>query len=274
VTSRVLGSRQALPNRALAANQLPANRREVYQERLERAQDIRGEWWDNRQEFWDDVFEPGWRLEYPHLAHAYHDWNHPYGHPVWAAAAWGAAAGWLGYGGYEDSWSEPYDYDYGSGGSVYYGDDSVYVGGQAAATPVQYAEQAMTIAESGAQQLAALDAQPPAAPVEWLTLGVYAITTVEGGEPTRFVQLAVTKDGLISGTYYNTLTNGALSVQGAVDRSTQRAAWYPEGHPTTVMEAGIHNLTQDQSSALLHFGTGEQQEVLLVRLPDKQQPTR
>jgi hypothetical protein len=248
----------------MRAEQLPANRRELYQERLDRGQEIRQDWREQRREFYDDLFEPGWRLEYPNLARSYFNYNHPYADYWWTAAAFGAAASWVGGG-----WSEPYDYDY--GGSVVYEDDAVYVGGQAAGTPVQYAEQAMAIADSGAQQLAAAEAQPQAAAaMEWLPLGVYTITKEQGGEPTRFLQLAVNKDGLIAGTYYNALTKEALAVQGAVDKTTQRAAWYAGENQNTVMEAGIYNLTEEQAPALIHFGTGEQQQVLLVRLPGKE----
>jgi hypothetical protein len=267
---RVLASRQTIPPRAVRPDQLSAERRQNYQERRERGQEVRQDWNQQRREFYDDLFEPGWRLEYPQLSRGYFNYNHPYADNWWRAATWGAAAAWVA-GDAAGGWSEPYDYDY--GGSVVSEGDTVYVGGQAAGTPVEYAEQAMAIADSGAEQLAAAEAQPPAAEMEWMPLGVYTITKEDGGEPTRFLQLAVNKDGLIAGTYYNALTKEALTVQGAIDRTTQRAAWYAGENQNTVMEAGIYNLTEDQAPALVHFGTEKQQQVLLVRLPEKEQAT-
>lgn len=59
-----------------------------------------------------------------------------------------------------------------------------------------------------------------------------------------------------------------------MDRTTQRAAWYAGENRDTVMEAGIDNLTEEQAPALVYFGTGEQQQVLLVRLSEEQPAAR
>jgi hypothetical protein len=82
------------------------------------------------------------------------------------------------------------------------------------------------------------------------------------------LQLAVDKDGVIAGTYYNTTTDIGRPVRGKVDKKTQRAAWtFSDGKNTDIiMETGIFNLTQDQTEALVHFGKEKTQKWLMVRL--------
>jgi hypothetical protein len=81
-----------------------------------------------------------------------------------------------------------------------------------------------------------------------------------------YLQLAVSKQGIISGTYQNTATNAVESVEGMVDKQSQRAAWTVIGKTRPLMETGIVNLTQDTTPALLHFADGTTQQWLLVRL--------
>jgi hypothetical protein len=263
---RLAGSRQTIPPRAVRPEQLSDSLRQRYQDRAERGDAFRNAWRDLRGQYPNDLFEASWRNRYGDLARGYYNYGYGYGYPYywWTGSNWGDTASWV-YGGY----SQPYDYDY--GGTVVYQGNTVYVGGQEAGSSTQYAEQAMAIADSGAKQLAAAEAQPQSAQKQWLPLGVFAITNEQAAAPTLFLQLAVSKEGLIAGTYYNAVTNQALAVQGGVDRATQRASWYAGDNRDVVMEAGIYNLTEDQTPALVHFGTGQQQ-VLLVRLPQPQQP--
>ena len=101
---------------------------------------------------------------------------------------------WVDYG-----WSDPVYYNYGE--NVYYDDGSVYYGDQPVATEEEYAQQAEAIATS----------VPEAAPAaeDWMPLGVFAVTSdgqPTGVEPTMYLQLAVSKQGVINGTFQNTAT--------------------------------------------------------------------
>ena len=89
---------------------------------------------------------------------------------------------------------------------------------------------------------------------KWQSLGVFAM--VQGDDTTSYnlFQLAINKDGVIRGNYYNTLTDSAEPVAGSVDRKTQRAAWTVGGRKSPVYEAGIANLTKEETTMLLHFG--------------------
>jgi hypothetical protein len=151
-------------------------------------------------------------------------------------------------------------YNYGE--NVYYDDGSVYYGDQVVATEEEYAAQAEAIATN------VPETKP--ADKDWLPLGVFAVTSdgqPTGVDPTMFLQLAVSKQGVISGTFQNTATNSVQSVEGMVDKQTQRAAWTATGKTRPLMEVGVPNLTQDTSPVLVHFADGTTQQWLMVRMP-------
>jgi hypothetical protein len=153
----------------------------------------------------------------------------------------------------------PYSY----GENVYYEDNSVYYGDEAVATSEEYAQQAEEIATSA----------PEVAPesAEWMSLGVFALTPdgqASGPDPSLFVQLAVSKEGLISGTVHNSATNSTQSIEGMADKESQRAAWTVAGKTRPIMETGIVNLTEDTAPALVHFADGSTQQWLMVRLEE------
>jgi hypothetical protein len=183
-------------------------------------------------------------------------WHYPYnpGFNYWGYAAWPAVTGWVGYG-----WQQPVSYNYGD--NVYYQGDQVYYGDQPVASAADYAQQAAAIA-------ADVPATKPAAD-DWMPLGVFAVThdgEPTGADPTMFLQLAVSKQGVINGTFQNTATNDDQQIAGMVDKETQRAAWTPQGKDWPIMETGIVNLTQETTPALIHFEDGTTQQRLLVRL--------
>jgi len=190
-------------------------------------------------------------------------------HPLWGAwaisrpfrwAAWGGVAGWVDYG-----WSDPVYYEYGD--NVYYEDGSVYYGDQVVATEEEYAAQAEAIATSAPDT--------PADQSEWMSLGVFALTPdgqAADVEPTLFLQLVISKQGAISGTLNDSTTNTTQTIEGMVDKSSQRSAWNVVGKSRPIMETGIANLTKDTAPALVHFADGTTQQWLMVRLDDPQEP--
>jgi hypothetical protein len=190
---------------------------------------------------------PGWRWR----------WG-AYGVNWWRVATWGAVAAWLPW-----RWSQPAYYNYGD--NIYYQDGSVYYGDNAVATAEEYAQQAQQLAQAVPEDV---DTEK----VEWMPLGVFALTQdgeASGPEPTIFLQLAVSKQGIIAGTVQNKATDNAFEVEGTIDQKSQRAAWGPVGKSWPIMETGINNLTQDSAPALLHFEDGQTQQWLLVRLDEQ-----
>ncbi len=104
-----------------------------------------------------------------------------------------------------------------------------------------------------------------------MPLGVFAMTSdgqSAGVDPTMFLQLAVSKQGIINGTFQNTATKTAQAIEGMVDKQTQRAAWTVVGKSRPLMEVGIGNLTQDTTPALVHFPDDSTQQWLLVRMDE------
>jgi hypothetical protein len=56
---------------------------------------------------------------------------------------------------------------------------------------------------------------------EWMPLGTFAVSTHEKDvEPSHVIQIAVSKDGIVSGTLHNIDTDRCQSVQGQVDMAT------------------------------------------------------
>jgi hypothetical protein len=104
---------------------------------------------------------------------------------------------------------------------------------------------------------------------EWMPLGVFALTPdgqASGPDPTLFLQLAISKEGIVSGTLHNTATNSTQTIEGMTDKESQRCAWNVVGTTRPIMETGIVNLTQDTAPALLHFADGQTQQWLMVHL--------
>ena len=180
----------------------------------------------------------------------------------WKWAAWGSAAAWIA----GVRFSRPYYYGYGD--NIYYSGDYVYIDGQQAATGEEYYAQAEKIATS-APKVKAAETQ------DWLPLGVFALYQGDSKDSNMVLQLAMNKQGVLSGTYYNVATNTERPVSGMVDKKTQRAAWtFADGKNTDiVMETGLGNLTEDQGPALVHFGQNKTEQWLMVRQKELKQGT-
>jgi len=204
----------------------------------------------------------------PYPPRPWHPWHPGHGgyRPGhwWAWASAGSITGWIAH-----SWTAPIYYRYGTGGNVYYQDNTVYIDNEPYCTADQYYQQAVNIAASEPEM-----APEEAEKVEWLPLGVFALTQEGVNTTTMYLQLAVSKSGIISGTFYNETTGATHPVEGMVDEATQRAAWKSadESNPDIVMETGLYNLTEDQATLLVHFGPEQTQQWLMVRLDESQRP--
>lgn len=170
---------------------------------------------------------------------------------VWRAATWANCYGFCGYP------AAPVYYDYGT--NVVYTGDEVSINGESAGTQVQYAEQAIALADAGKQAAATVQE-------EWLALGVFAMVQGEGTDGNDLFQLAVNKAGTIRGNYYNVLSDTTLPVYGSVDAKTQRAAWTVGDRREPIYEVGFANLTRDETTMLVHFGKDRSQQWTLVRI--------
>lgn len=55
-----------------------------------------------------------------------------------------------------------------------------------------------------------------------MPLGVFAVSEENATDSGMLLQLAVSKEGIIAGTYYNDVTGSSRPVEGTVDQKTQR----------------------------------------------------
>jgi hypothetical protein len=193
-----------------------------------------------------NCFHPDWYRRYPGSWYAA-GWA---AGAAWATATWPAVIGYVGLG-------SEHTYDYGS--NVVYQNNNVYVGGADAGTAAQYAQEAANIAVTG--QTA--DAPPTA---DWKPLGVYALVPGDQKTSNNLFQLAVDKNGIIRGNYYDGVMDTTTPVFGSVDKKTQRAAWTIGKTKDRVFEAGLWNLTQPEAPVLVHMGADKTQQWLLVRV--------
>jgi hypothetical protein len=226
------------------------------------ANGVRDSWYLNRNHC--DWFGPNWWYSHAHPIGGWHYSNAFYSTPWsywWTVPAWGSLTNFF-------SWStpttvvQPVPYDYGTGGNVYYEDNSVVINGQPVCTAEEFAQSAALLAT----------VDPPADPQqasdsEWMPLGTFALSTgTEDTNPARVVQLAVNRDGIVSGTLFNSTSDSAQTLLGRVDKLTQRVAVRIGNRDDVVLETGLFNLTEETAPALVHFGTDQTEKYLLVRL--------
>jgi hypothetical protein len=206
-------------------------------------------WYDGNR-----VFSPNWTADHPW---AWHPGRYPadvWARRAWRYATWPAVGVWLGWG------DVPYvNYDYGD--TIVYEGDNVYQNGQVIASGPEYYEQAAELAEEGSNNEAGDQAD-----ADWMPLGVYGLMKSDQKTPQMMFQLAVDKQGDIRGNYYNTADGKMEPVTGAVDKSTQRAAWTVGSNNVVVVETGLYNLTQDQSTALVHLNSEKAEIYTLIRI--------
>jgi hypothetical protein len=194
-------------------------------------------------------FRPGWYRNYPGAWFAA-GWA---ANSVWRAATWGACASYCGYP------VEPIYYDYGE--TVVYQDNSVTIAGEPVASPEEYAEQAIVLADAGRDAKVSKEE-------EWLPLGVFAMVQGEEKTSNHIFQLAVNKQGVIRGNYYDAVTDSTALIFGEVDKKTQRAAWTVGDRKTPIYEAGIANLTRNETTMLVHYGKDRTQQFSLIRIEE------
>jgi len=216
------------------------------------------DWWRNN---YNRDHRPGddwWSRYHPDLHHWYyhHDWHHHDWWYWWGYTPWNNISPWFNTWG----WNQPIYYDYGSGGNVVFQNNNVYVNGQNVGSAEDYADSAADLASVDPSLQSSDDNS-------WLPLGTFAfVTNANDPNPTRILQLAVDRQGIVSGTLHNDVTQRSYVVQGRVDRQSQRVAFTLGSNSDVVVETGIYNLTQDQTPVLVHYGDTRTEQYLLVRL--------
>jgi hypothetical protein len=201
-------------------------------------------------------FRPGWYARYPGAWFAA-GWV---ASTVWRAATWDSYSSFCGA---SDTGYAPY-YDYGE--NVIYQEDGVYIDGEKAYSAEEYSDKAEHLAEAGREAKVEKEG-------DWLPLGVFAMVRGEENTSNHIFQLAVNKQGVIRGNYYDAVTDNTSVVAGSVDQKTQRAAWTVGDRKTPVYEAGIANLTKNETTMLVHYEKGRAEQFSLIRIEEPETKT-
>ncbi|MGI9243174.1 MAG: hypothetical protein ACR2RV_20420, partial [Verrucomicrobiales bacterium] len=196
-------------------------------------------WWGARR--------PLWR----------HHWHYHNRYPWWywwSWASWSDVDDWVD----DSDWDEGWDYEYDD--NVVFDDEVVFINDEAVATAEDYVE----IAE----ELAAISEPGEDDEIEWLSLGVFAMSASDTEiNPPMMIQLVLAKDGRVGGTYYHINTETAREVRGSLDEETQRIAFVIGEESNDVIEVGLDNLTRGECPLWVHFENGTQTQTwTLIRL--------
>jgi hypothetical protein len=219
---------------------------------------------------WDNAHVPfcfDWWSDHDHSPY-HNQWHGRRWHDQpfywWSSCSAPLLTTWVDFG-----WNHPCYWDYGQGEYITYYNNTVYVDNQRYATALDYYAQVRNLARS----VPALS-QNQLAAIEWLPLGVFAVTRPGQNQATELLQLAVSKDGILSGTLLDQRTGQARPLQGMVEQATQKAAWCFADSPTDalVVETSLYNLTEPECTALAHLDAVNTEVWQLVRLEQPQQP--
>ncbi|MBX9792419.1 MAG: hypothetical protein K2Y37_26255 [Pirellulales bacterium] len=185
-------------------------------------------------------------------------WGNP-----WAVAGWGPTAAWLGlnaaagpaWGGYGPTNTTIYDTD----NEALNQPGAEFAGGQ------NLSPDALAAESAAAGQLAAQGATEPGQNEKFMPLGVFTLAPENQTEATAMLQLAVSKQGVVRGTYFDLLSDTDHPVRGAVDKQTQRVAWIigPQGKVT--FQTGLAVLTEPSGPVSVHYQNGQTRQWVLAR---------
>ena len=64
------------------------------------------------------------------------------------------------------------------------------------------------------------------------------------------------------------LKRAVVPLSGSVDKKKQRTAWKVDGSKAPVYEAGISNLTQAQTTMMVHYSKDRSVQMALIRVED------
>jgi hypothetical protein len=172
---------------------------------------------------------------------------------VWNPVEYSTLVAWLDYDAAQAAAIGEYDF----GHRILFHNDQVYYDGEEVGASATFAQQAASLAADGAQ--ASDDGK-------WLPLGIFGLIPERQKTPELVIQLAANKAGMIRGNLYTETAQKNLPVHGAVDKQHHRVAWTTADSSHLVMETGLYNLTEDESTAMVYRRGQPSQTYTLVRL--------
>ncbi|MBN2578511.1 MAG: hypothetical protein JXB10_05920 [Pirellulales bacterium] len=218
-------------------------------------QSVRSNWqqyWNNSNE--PKPFTPAWYAKHPQV------WKvtHPYAQ-TGTTVTYANLASWLGL--TSTTAPEPVSYEGYSETMIYATEDGATLTSTETGVYVNNSNQ-----QQQAQQAALLASQGNTVEnnAQWLSLGVYGLVVSGQAQSNVTMQLNVSKNGTIRGTYYDLLSDTTQTVKGSVDKQNQRAAWSITTNPTVVFETTLNNLTENTAPVNVYYGNTQTQKMTLV----------
>ncbi len=185
----------------------------------------------------------------PTPPHPYPGPRPPYPWHPWPVVPWVSVAAWVGLE------AAPIPYAYGN-----YGPTVVYESNSTSNTVVEQQQSSQQAAEL------ATNGTAPNDDTQWMPLGVFAVSTGGSDHSHVMMQLSISKEGAIAGTYYDMLSDATQKISGRLDKKTQKVAWHLTSNPKTVFETGLENLTKESCPLLVHFGDKQTQKWKMTRV--------
>ncbi|MBI2824710.1 MAG: hypothetical protein HYX69_08495 [Planctomycetia bacterium] len=185
-------------------------------------------------------------------------WGNP-----WNVANWGTTAAWLGLG----AAAAPAWGGYGPTNTAIYDTDNEDLNAPASefATGQNVSPEALAAESAAAKQLAAKGTTDPVQGEKFLPLGVFTLAPENETEASAMLQLAVSKQGVLRGSYYDLLSDADHPIRGSVDKKTQRVAWTfgPRGKVT--FQTALAALTEPSGPVSVHYENGQTRQWVLAR---------
>lgn len=184
-------------------------------------------------------------------------WGNP-----WGIANWATAGAWLGLGAAAPIWG-----GYGPTDTTIYDTDDAELSAadtkQPAGKPVT--PETLAAESAAAKALAAKGISEPGQNEKFLPLGVFTLAPEDQTEASAMVQLAVSKQGVLRGSYFDLLSDVDHPIRGSVDKKTQRVAWNigPQGKVTFQTALGV--LTEPSGPVSVHYENGQTRQWVLAR---------
>lgn len=172
---------------------------------------------------------------------------------VWQAPTWDELNSWFG-----NSW-DAFPYDYGT--DLTYENNLVYVDGRAIANANLYNNRAAELARIGEQARIPSDST-----TGWVSLGVFEAIPPGQKSSHMLMQLAVNKDGIIRGNYYDTNDRNVQLIEGSIDKNMARSVWVVTDRAGILFDTSVYNLTRREAAILVHAGKDKKERWVLVRL--------
>ncbi len=116
-----------------------------------------------------------------------------------------------------------------------------------------------------AEKLARSGAKDPPKDTAFLPLGVFSSAPQGKSEASALVHLAISKTGLVRGTYFDLLSDQDYPIRGALDKKTQQVAFTFGPQDKVVFETSLANLTQSQGAVAAHIENGQATKWIMAR---------